>query len=1274
MASKIVMGKKMRWLLIIIASAVLLCSPVYATTNFTLNGLLMTPTIFDIDKDPSNGLEIAIGGFSPKENPDDSYLFLIYNNGTSLSGWPTAHYVTTGPDQTAGVVFAKPGIADLSGGQRYDVIIPMEELVVSAVTTYLGYFKTFYGNGALWWRHWQANIGKPSYSSPVVADIDSDNDYEILVGRDDGYLYAYNHDGMYWYWEDGWGNYRINKWKTLISAGSTVTTPAVGDIDGDNINEIVACSSGGYCRILKANTSVDEHIYTDTKWNSEMAVMTFGAGGLSSPVIANLTGDADLEIIISSLDGKVYAWESNGSLISGWPATAEPSTYPSPAVGDIDFDGDLEVVVATDNNKIYAFEHDGTKISGFPVRTPEEGTAPRSSPILADVTGDHNLEIIFAIGKHEEAEVNFGKVYIWDKDGNPVANPAITAGDWFVGTPAVADIDDDGNNELVAGSWDGNLYIWEGAGKSTRNIGWPNFHYDERNTRCYLCGNENPSATITSPSDGYSVNEGGGVSFKGLGVDQDGTIAEYLWKSNHTDHTSLLNESQNFSTSNLSVGTHNIELTVSDNEFGNGRDSITVTVTNVLPTASISSPNNLDSFSEGMDISFSGTGSDALGTVSYGWSSSIDGSLDSNQGFNKADLSVGAHTITLTVTDDEGTTTTDSIDITITNVLPTANITAPGDSSSFSEGVPITFSGTGSDALGSITGYSWSSSLDGFLSSSQSFSSSALRVGIHTISLTVTDDESTTGVESITVTIVNTPPSPGINSPTEGSSFFEADSIAFSGTASDALGTITGYRWSSSINGLLSYSKDFSISMLSVGTHVMSFTATDDEGGTSTITRTIPIYNKDPTASISSPQDGNSFSEGTTISFSGSGSDAMGTIAGYTWSSNLDGALSTSQSFGSSGLSVGNHTITLTVRDDERGKGNDSVSITIEDVPPNATISTPSNGSSFLNGTFVNFSGIGTDAKGSVSYEWTSDWEGGILSDQSEFSIHNLRAGYTHKITLTVTDDEGSIGTDTIWVTINKPTTTSTVTGGGGGGGGSKDEKEEVTKALDQILPGETGKVVFSEAESPYISEITIKTEDAAYNVEIKVEPVAALPATIPPVSKGLTFSNMEITSKGVTTSSISDAYISFKVPIKWMRDNNVNQQEVSLFRYHLEEWAELDTSFKAEDSSYDYFTAKTPGFSYFAIVVNNGTGFDVEEPLMDVPTAAHPPITMLPNGTYVLDEDLPEETPVPPEEPIPSISPPVVEDEGNNKIILGLVLMVVLAATAYFLLKSRLE
>ncbi|MFG0327761.1 MAG: S8 family serine peptidase [Phycisphaerales bacterium JB037] len=99
-----------------------------------------------------------------------------------------------------------------------------------------------------------------------------------------------------------------------------------------------------------------------------------------------------------------------------------------------------------------------------------------------------------------------------------------------------------------------------------------------------------------------------------------------------------------------------------------------------------------------------------------------------------------------------------------------------------------------------------------------------------------------------------------------------------------------------------------------------------------------PPANTQPDVVIASPFDGATFTEGDSLSFSGSASDAEdGNLSSFiTWTSSLDGAIGAGASFQTSSLSVGTHTITARVIDSGSLSATDTVSISVAAAPPPA--------------------------------------------------------------------------------------------------------------------------------------------------------------------------------------------------------------------------------------------------------------------------------------------------------------------------------------------------
>jgi hypothetical protein len=273
-------------------------------------------------------------------------------------------------------------------------------------------------------------------------------------------------------------------------------------------------------------------------------------------------------------------------------------------------------------------------------------------------------------------------------------------------------------------------------------------------------GNAAPTVTITSPSDGSSFGVGESVSFTGTASDpEDGDISASLDWTSSLD--GAIGTGASFSTSTLSEGSHTITASVTDSGGESDNDVINITISgNAAPTVSITSPADGSSFVSGSSVSFAGTANDPEDgdiTASLSWTSSLDGAIGSGGGFATSSLSIGSHLITASVTDSGGENGSDAITVNITapNTAPTVTITAPADGSGFNQGDSVAFSGTATDTEdGDISAnLSWTSSLDGSIGSGASFATSALSVGTHTITASVTDSGGLSDSDQISVTI-----------------------------------------------------------------------------------------------------------------------------------------------------------------------------------------------------------------------------------------------------------------------------------------------------------------------------------------------------------------------------------------------------------------------------------------------------------------------------------------------------------------------------------------
>jgi hypothetical protein len=258
----------------------------------------------------------------------------------------------------------------------------------------------------------------------------------------------------------------------------------------------------------------------------------------------------------------------------------------------------------------------------------------------------------------------------------------------------------------------------------------------------------------------------------------------------------------------------------------------------------------------------------------------------------------------------------------------------------------------------------------------------------------------------------------------------QGETVYFDGHGTDD-GRIIGWEWQSDLDGVLSYSEDFSTSTLSVGTHTIRFKVKDkDEQWSSYAVDTLVINsqstaNQKPTAEIVSVKPSNVIA-GEYVYFHGFGKDPDGMVVEYSWRSSVDGVLSDSSTFNTSNLTVGTHTIYFKVKDDS-GEWSDEVSTEVV-VNPNA--STPVNKYPVANagGLYscyvdekISLIGSGSyDEDGTIIEYFWDFGDGTIGRGVSPTHIYSRPGNYT--VVLTVKDDSGSIASDVTYVNVVQKT------------------------------------------------------------------------------------------------------------------------------------------------------------------------------------------------------------------------------------------------------------
>ena len=350
-----------------------------------------------------------------------------------------------------------------------------------------------------------------------------------------------------------------------------------------------------------------------------------------------------------------------------------------------------------------------------------------------------------------------------------------------------------------------------------------------------------------NPGGPYNGSAGSSISFDGSGSsDSDGSIAGYQWDFGDNSTGSGVMPTHVYA----SAGTFDVTLTVTDDGGATDTQTTTATIT-AQPLPPIADAGGPYSTIVGSPVSFDGNGSsDPDGSiVTYAWSFGDGGTAVGAAPTHTYSVD-GSFTVTLTVTDSDGLTSSDTASASVSpaggNALPVARVNGPYTGT---EGTDVQFSSSGSaDSDGTIATYAWDFG-DGTTSSAANPAHAYVAAGTYTVTLTVTDDAGDSAEDSTTAAIeavvVNVPPGAEAGGPYSG---FVGDAISFDGSSStDTDGSIVQYDWDFG-DGVTSSDAGPSPSHIysTAGTYEITLTVSDDAGASDSATSTTTIADQVP--------------------------------------------------------------------------------------------------------------------------------------------------------------------------------------------------------------------------------------------------------------------------------------------------------------------------------------------------------------------------------------------------------------------------------------------
>jgi hypothetical protein len=454
-------------------------------------------------------------------------------------------------------------------------------------------------------------------------------------------------------------------------------------------------------------------------------------------------------------------------------------------------------------------------------------------------------------------------------------------------------------------------------------------------------GNDAPSITITSPSDGATYEAPASITINATASDTDGSVTQVQFYQGSTSLGVDTSSPYSVTWNNVAASSYALTAVATDN-VGASTTSSTVNITvgdNTPPTVSITSPASGATFDPPASITINATASDADGNITQVqfYQGSVSLGIDTSSPYSASwtNVAAGVYALTAVATDNEGasTTSTPAINITVNGSTPTGNLalSQPVTASSSESGLPA------SNAVDGSTESRWSSASNGtqwiYVELAATYTidhvileweyahSTEYQIQVSSDASNWINVYSTTsgdgGTDDITFTAANaryvriystvgrttewnismfelevygmsgsnTPPTVSITSPEQSATYDEPVNVTITADAADTDGTIAQvqfYQGSTSLAIDTSSPYSYTWTSVGAGNYALTAVATDDDGATTTSTPAVNITvnaNQAPTVSITSPSTGATYDEPASVTINATASDVDGSIA-----------------------------------------------------------------------------------------------------------------------------------------------------------------------------------------------------------------------------------------------------------------------------------------------------------------------------------------------------------------------------------------------------------
>jgi hypothetical protein len=323
-----------------------------------------------------------------------------------------------------------------------------------------------------------AAVRTSGYNAPALADLDGDGDLDLFVGVLGG---AFNPnlttvENFLFLEQLGDGSFaeRTRRFLSAVDVGSE-SIPLLADFDDDGDLDLLLANK------LDPTDPQTSRIYRLENVGTPAAPRFQLRGALPirgqyhyAPVVGDLDGDGDLDMLVGSWRADVAYYRNDGTaaaprweLAESALVTITRGSNTTPALVDIDADGDLDLFIGEASGTINFYRNEGTPREPRFVLVTDEflglDVGRRSAPTFADLDGDGDYDLV--VGSES------GALLLFRNAGTARAPSFLTTADTLaaaaagLAAPAFADLDGDGDLDVIIGGVGGGVVYFANVGR-----------------------------------------------------------------------------------------------------------------------------------------------------------------------------------------------------------------------------------------------------------------------------------------------------------------------------------------------------------------------------------------------------------------------------------------------------------------------------------------------------------------------------------------------------------------------------------------------------------------------------------------------------------------------------------------------------------------------------------------------------------------------------------------------------------------------------------------